>query len=503
MLKSDLKKASKGIRLQEELASYVSDPNFFSSLEVLPNPDFVLRKIGKTHTVYDSILSDAHVKGEVRSIRGGLRRFDFRLVAGDVDDQRSLAALALCQQWMEQQPNQHSDWRDLLWQMSGMAALMGYRVHELVWQAVDGHILPEVKDRPNRRFVFANDGSLRLKSKSNPLDGEEVEPYKFIVSQHMASCENPYGEALLSSCFWPYTFKNGGFKFFVKFCERHGLPWPIGKYPIGAQDDEQLALLKSLTAMVENGAAAIPGDSSVELLTAQGGSGTLSQESLINLCNKEISKALTSQALTTELQDVGARAASEVSRSKELNVNDSVRDIAAHGMNKILRWITTFNFGEDVAAPVFEFYKDEVAGKERAEIYQIMAGLSGDVSRSSMFKELGIAQAEDDDDRINQPVSAQSQTTHFSECPSCHHDFSESAFEPHLGIAVDAANAVIEGEWLDTIALMLRQHEQEGKTLKDFQDSLHKLVPELDDELLTDITRKALELAAGEGFVDE
>lgn len=63
--------------------------------------------------------------------------------------------------------------------------------------------------------------------------------------------------------------------------------------------------------MLENGAATIPDGDSIELLIAKGQSGELQQKQLIDLCNREMSKALTSQTLATEQGQNGSRAASE------------------------------------------------------------------------------------------------------------------------------------------------------------------------------------------------
>lgn len=34
-------------------------------------------------------------------------------------------------------------------------------------------------------------------------------------------------------CFWPVAFKKGGMKFWLRFAEKFGSPWVIGKHPRG------------------------------------------------------------------------------------------------------------------------------------------------------------------------------------------------------------------------------------------------------------------------------
>ena len=172
----------------------------------------------------------------------------------------------------------------------------------------------------------------------------------------MASQENPYGVALLSSCFWPYTFKHNGFKYFVKFCEKYGIPWAIGRYPKGTAEPEQKELLNGLTQMVEDAVAAIPDDGSVELLEHKH-KGEIAQERLINLCNREMSKALTSQTLATEIQGNGSRAAAETHRGREESVNESDRYIIVAAMNELFSWITEINIA-GARPPTFQFYEE-------------------------------------------------------------------------------------------------------------------------------------------------
>jgi phage gp29-like protein len=119
---------------------------------------------------------------------------------------------------------------EVMWQMSS-AILTGYRPHELVWGMDSGKYLPaQVIDRPSRRIVFNAAGDPLLINKGKMM-GAPFEP--FVISRHMADTNNPYGLALLSSCFWTWTFKTGGWRYFVKYCERHGLPWPFAQYPTG------------------------------------------------------------------------------------------------------------------------------------------------------------------------------------------------------------------------------------------------------------------------------
>lgn len=508
------------------LATPETDPaGIIGILNAMPNPDPILRHLGEAETVYASIMADAHVMGEVRSVRGSFRSHQWRIVAGQEDDPRSQAAADLCTTWLQKtQPNNVADWLEVMWQMSS-AIFTGYRVHEIIPEYVDGHWLPvQVIDRPSRRFRFDADGNPLLISKGNML-GEAVPNDRFVISRHMATSTNPYGLALLSSCFWPWTFKTGGWKYFVEFCKRHGLPWPIGRYPQGTGDREIDALAGALEAMLNSGYAVVQEGTGVEMLVPNAsGGGNLPQERLITLCNREMSKALTSQAMIGEQLTVGAKAAADTAKDRQNEVHDSDRDIAAAGISQIFRWITLYNIGDDVAPPRLEFFKKQIAGKERAQTYQIAANMGARPSRNAMLEELDIPIAEDDQDALL-PAPATPETPGTSgtsgtpgtpgagdtvgppmptaasfSAPIDWSGVSGFTFakaagmteEDAMELAANAADQVIEDTMIAPVFQMLESYEQQGKTLEEFRTDFANLVGGVDDDQLREVIERSL-----------
>jgi phage gp29-like protein len=217
MNQQDLKAAARGQgALASEIATRASDPLFYSALDVLPNPDTVLRKLGKSQEVFDAIHGDAHVLGELRSIRAALLGYEWRLQAGG-DAPADIQAHELCQALMARRPAPGMQWADVIWSMA-MSVFKGFAVHEVIWERQDNYLMPALlADRPQRRFVFGTDNRLRLITRSEMMRGVELGEFKWLLTRHMPAYENPYGVAVYSACFWPYTFKHGGWKFFIKF----------------------------------------------------------------------------------------------------------------------------------------------------------------------------------------------------------------------------------------------------------------------------------------------
>lgn len=496
------------------VATPETDPEIYlAHLHHLPNPDPILRHMGRAEEVYAAIMADAHVMGELRSVRGSFRSHQYRVVAGNEQDAKSQAAAELCTQWMAaRRPNDLADWMEIMWQMCA-AIFTGYRAHEVIFDYVDGHWLPvSVLDRPNRRFVFDAQGKPLLISKGS-LQGAPVPERQFVISRHMPTASNPYGIALLSSCFWPWTFKTGGYKYFVQYCERHGLPWPVGRYPTGTQDKDIDALGDALAAMLQSGYAVVPDGTGVEILVPTSSGSHLPQERLILLCNREMSKAITSQAMVGEQLTVGAKAAADTALERQNAVHDSDRDIAAAGMSQIFEWITFYNFGPDVAPPRLDFFKKQVAGKERAETYQIAANMGAHPSRAAMLEELDIPLAETDADALlpqqHSPANPQqSAPATFAARAQARAGFT---FAKAAGIteaeaiqlAADAADQIVADTLIAPVYEMLSEYEQAGKTLEQFRADFARLVGEVDDEALREVLERCLQYGVLRGLATQ
>lgn len=491
--------------LGKSVASSATDPNtFLGSLMHLPNPDVILRQIGQREITYASIMADAHVMGEMRSMRGSFRSHEYRIAPGNDGETKSMQARELCEQWMlNTQPNKISDWLEIMWQMSA-SIFTGYRAHEVVWNMEGGKLLPsEVIDRPNRRFLFNAESDPLLISRGN-MRGAPVEPYQFVISRHMPTYDNPYGVALFSSCYYPWLYKTGGWRYLVKYCERHGLPWPVARYPQGATDEDINKIAKALEEMIESAYMVTQEGTGVELLSPKGGGSDLPQERLIVLANREMSKAITSQSMVGEALEVGSRAAAETAKDRQDGVHDSDRDIGADGMSFIFKWITLFNFGEGVAPPQLEFYKKTVAGKARADAYKVAADMGARPSKKAMLEELAIPMAEDDDDALlptrrngapGPAVDPEPSTDDVDFAAIEGFEFAKAAGiteDEAMQLATAAADQAIEDSMIEPVYRMLVEYEQDGKTLEQFRDALAGLVGEMDDDGLREVLERAL-----------
>ena len=116
---------SKQLRdLRSVFSRIATDPNAWQLLRALPNPDPILRKAGKRAEVFAEITRDAHVIGELRSMRAGLLAYPTELVPGG-SDAASMASYEVAKRLFSAEPGINSRWADIDWHLYS-AILNGY-----------------------------------------------------------------------------------------------------------------------------------------------------------------------------------------------------------------------------------------------------------------------------------------------------------------------------------------------------------------------------------------
>ena len=323
---------------------------------ILPNPDPILKRQGKDIAVYRDMRSRASVGGPIRRRKAAVKALEWRVERGKASARVTrLANDVLATYDMDTLINEITN-----------AVLFGYQPLELVWGPFNGAAAPlQVIGKPQEWFFFDNAAQLRFRSRQQPLQGEELEPRKFLLARQEASYDNPYGFADLSMCFWADTFMRGGLKFWVTFTEKYGTPWLVGKQPRGTPGSEVNNLLDKLEAMVQDAVAAIPDDSSIDILESgdKGASADL-YERLLMYCRSEINIALLGQNQSTESNSNRASATAGLEVAKTIRDGDAALVMAT--MNQLLRWLTDLHDGEQAPAPTFVLFEEEDVNTQQA-----------------------------------------------------------------------------------------------------------------------------------------
>jgi phage gp29-like protein len=136
------------------------------------------------------------------------------------------------------------------------------------------------------------------------------------------------------------------------------MPWVVGKVPRSTNDTERGELLTNLASMVQDAVAVVNDDESVEIEEAGGKTASADiYEKLISASNREISKAILGQTLTTEIDKGGSFAATKEHMEVRADLVDQDKRMVCDKFNKLFAWVTELNF-DNAIPPLFKFYEE-------------------------------------------------------------------------------------------------------------------------------------------------
>nr|DAR81645.1 MAG TPA: portal [Bacteriophage sp.] len=346
----------------------------------LPNPDPILRKMGRQIDVYRELVRDPIVGGQIRRRKSAVCRLNWKLDRKNDFIQSALEKLDI----------------PLIINNILDAPMFGYAPLEVIWRTDKNAWLPEkIIAKPQEWFRFDEDGKMYLieynKNIHWDFSGSTPLPdYKFLCPKHEASYLNPYGLGDLGLVFWAVTFKRAGLKFWAQFTEKYGSPWLIGKEPRSNTQVDTDKLLDALEALAGTAVGTIPNDSSVEIHEATNKTGSVdAYDKLIRYCRSEINIALLGQDQTTEANS------NRASATAGLEVTSDIRDgdcrIVESTFNQLIQWIGELNFGENFDAPKFVLYDAPKAGDyELAQRDQLLSQMGAQFSTDYFIRAYGL-----------------------------------------------------------------------------------------------------------------
>jgi phage gp29-like protein len=358
--------------LMREIATRHSAGEWWNWIGRLPDPDPVLKKLpGGGVDLLEALTADDHVISVIQTRKLGTLSREWKIEAGTPDGETvTREAEALAEDFAADL--ERVDVYSLVSQVLD-APLYGFVPLEILWAPANGRVrIKDIRPLPARWFGFDIDGEPRFLSKDNPWEGDRPPFGKFVFARHFPSYDNPYGLRLLSRCFWPVTFKKGGWQFWVTFAERYGMPWVVGQYPPGTNREEQDRLLASLRSMVRDAAAIYPAGGEIKLISAEGNATGQVYERLIARADAAISKAVVGQTLTADIDGKGSYAASKTHE----HVLESYQDGDARLVKTVMEeigWLYGLVNAPEAPAPAWSWFEEEDMRAERAERDQVLS----------------------------------------------------------------------------------------------------------------------------------
>ncbi|EAU40172.1 hypothetical protein FP2506_11467 [Fulvimarina pelagi HTCC2506] len=279
----------------------------------------------------------------------------------------------------------------------------GYSVSEMIWEYQDRVLQPvEYKWRDPRFFQFdeATRTELRLRDMSDIRNGLELPAAKFIVHEPRTKMGLTIRRGMARPAAWAFLIQSYSLKDWAAFAEIYGVPLRVGKYHANASDKDKRSLLRAVRDISNDAAAIIPMGMEFEFAKVEGQHGESVFGGLLDYCDKQVSKLILGQTMTSD--DGSSQAQANVHNDVRLDILKADAKQQAQTINRdLIRPFVIMNFGEQavyprVAFPVAE--PEDIKGLTDAVSRMVPLGLK--VSQREMRERIGLGEPEDDEELL-------------------------------------------------------------------------------------------------------
>jgi len=358
---------------------------FYGLMSVLPNPDKVLRDANLFDSVLDDLTSDGHIFSLIQLRQSAVKDFEWEIDGNGAPEPFVQLVRDLFMMY---------DW-ELFVDTCTDSELYGRQPIELSW-ATDGPLwIPAAFEaKPREWFSFNSAGEMIFHAKDAKADSPGVvvkrfnrvttrEQYdaqngmqwKFLCPRNKPSVKNPYGEAVLSRCWWNNFFKKEGKKFWGQFIEFFGMPSVSGEYPAAwttdtAQDhtDDINAFVTSLRQMIAGRAIAGPQGSNVKVTAPVSQSNSDIFHSWLQDARYEITLTLLGhESITNATPGLGGSGNGNTAVEVASWVAKTGKKKVEQTANEIIRFIAEVNGYDVKALPRLRLYQEEDVDKALAD----------------------------------------------------------------------------------------------------------------------------------------
>lgn len=400
----------------------------------------------------------------------------------------------------------------------------GFSVVETVFERNDKEWRPSgYKWRDPRYFLIdKKDGqTLRLKD-ANTQEGLELPPFKFSIHRPKLKSGLPIRGGLARLAAWSFLFKSYTVKDWMAFLEVYGMPLRVGRYGQSASIEDKRILLQAVRDLSTDAAAIIPKGMDIEFVEVKGGSGNAVFGSMADYLDRQVSKGVLGQTMTTDDGSSLSQAAIHENVRFDIARADA-RQTAATANRDLIQPLIDLNFGPQDHYPRFILPITEAEDvKALGDSLVKLVPLGLEVSMKQVRERLGFDDPEENeillkpnawrdsidksasDGEVNSPSSQnkdKKDETARMTCPDCG--------TSHMARADFINDAMIEdalADWKPVMKGVLKPIEtlfQSSQNYEDLLNGLERLSDNLDLAPLADHLAKAMMIARGEGDIGE
>jgi phage gp29-like protein len=190
----------------------------------------------------------------------------------------------------------------------------GYAVAEIVWATDGPSWVPEaILPREAHWFQFDLDTGRELRLIDGSAEGQALPAYKFMLHTPKVMAGLPLMGGLARSALWAWVFKSYALRDWAAYAELYGQPIRLGKYEAGATREDIAVLKQAVFELGSDAGAVIPADMALEIIESGAKSASADLYSgLIEYLDRQVSKAVLGQTLTTDQGSTGSLAQARV-----------------------------------------------------------------------------------------------------------------------------------------------------------------------------------------------
>lgn len=265
---------------------------------------------------------------------------------------------------------------------------------EIIWNQGDAWLPEKLIWRQPSWFEYdQTDGETALLRS----EGGTLEPLpfgKFISHVHSAKSGIPVRGGLARAVAWFWMFKNYSIKDWLAFLEMYGQPMRVGRYDVGASEENIRKLQRAVSQIGTDAAATYPRTMDIEFIDAKGGTAPADLwQAMILFINDEVSKAVLGQTSSADAKASGIG-------SGQSDLHGEVRDDIARADGKMLaatlnrdlvKPMIFFNFGPRKKYPRIKIQKpDPIDVKSKVEAARELAALGVEIDAEEMREMAGL-----------------------------------------------------------------------------------------------------------------
>ena len=377
---------------RQDLTTQVVDlsSSIRSIIGYLDDTNSWLASVGESQEIFSKMMNDPKIESLIENRKNRVQQ-----MYGSITDSGNAIVDNACREHLG---------FNLLYKLNTVllnAIPYGIALCEIVWERKGGLFVPvDFVPIPRTAINFPQNGPHGvpyLSSLNKPLD----EPYRFLIARNDKGNGNVWGTPALRSCYWAWKFKQLGFRFWMQAAERLGVPSILAIFETkNAEDARRTAneLTIMLRDMKSGSSGAFANIKEIKVVD-----GAIKDfETIIRVCNEEISYGITAQSLMTSQAEYGTKSQGLLHEEtyKSTTVHDAY--ILQQSDQVLFNYFVEVNFPGCVA-PVYDIDSTDFAGWEtiRDAIDRNIP-----VSLNALYDKVHLPRPENDTDSFVKPSSS-------------------------------------------------------------------------------------------------